>query len=64
MQTDITMVLEKCDDGVVIFDSFLINGTEVNVLGYEIANKETSGDVPVITLCLVPSSLNTVIKDS
>ena len=64
MQTDITMVLEKCDDGIVIVDSFLINGTEVNVLGYEINNNKETGDIPVITFTLAPSAFNTITKDS
>ncbi len=63
MQTDITIVLEKCDDGVVIVDSFLINGTEVNVTNYEIAEGGIgdTGNVPLVTLTLAPSALNTVM---
>jgi len=66
MKTDITMILEKVsdyDEDIVIIDSFLINGTEVNVLGYEIKNHEETGGIPTVTLCLAPSALNTVIKD-
>ena len=66
MQTDITIVLEKCPDtDTVIVDSFLINGTEVNVTGYEIGqgSVDDTGDIPLVTLTLAPSSLSTVTGD-
>jgi hypothetical protein len=59
MQTDITIVLNEYPDGnknIAVSNSFLINGTKVNVTNYEI--KGMGKDLRV-TLTLAPSSLTT-----